>query len=420
MKTKISNTLIILLAAVGVILGFSVICQGYSKILPNSPCTPALPYAAEADHLSGAACVQMVLNSCPSLTNRHYNSQTDIYARIQGHNIEPTIWFSDPRGIKDTLMDPILLPCGNWSVHAHTNKTQVLGDMLYYMKIMNYLTPVNIGSSEHWVIVMGYHTDVEPLNTTTTLTLMNIFIYDPLPGNPAALMISGATWLTDSNYWGVPYTNPASTNWNNKYIAVIEPPTMSIGIRAPKLMREGPILPLAELKKRFQQWQRELRTTEVAGPLEILNKPQPIGDPILVDAGRYKYYIVPFENRQIVAIFNAYDGSFEEIGYFNQAMPFIVDRDAIQKRVSEALKAFRVKSVKFAAAEFKYFEDLATNGRYSPAWKVNAAVTDVAGKKLQLTFGVSSAGKILQGLETLRVTEIIKRKPQRYIIKQRQ
>jgi len=410
MKMKFKH--IFLVGLVVVLLHFvsPTTCEAYSLMLPTTPCTPALPYMGDADHYSGPACIQMIFNGCPDVGSRHLHTQADLYSLILLHNTEPTEWFSDPNGIRGTLMDSTIPRCGNWVDLSNTNKATVLGQMLYYMKA-GYFTPVSIGNGEHWVTVIGYHTDVEPTSTSTTVTLLNIFFYDPLPGNPTpSAWVTGTLWVNGSDYWGVPHSKPGSS-WDNKYIAVIEPPHVRITVKVAKWIREGRILPTERIKESFDRWIRYAREKELArGPFEILSKPVRIKEPILVKAKEYSYYLVPFADERLVAIFNAYTAEFEEFRQFKRPQRFILNSEEIYGNIKESLRMYRVRDVRMIKAEFQYDPKEAVTGRFSPTWKVQTRIKDFRGRTRELAMILNSDGQILKGLEKFPIPIIPREK----------
>ncbi len=376
----------------------------YSLMLPDIQPDTTLPYVAEQDHYSGPACVQMSLNSCPAVAARHYNSQDDIYNSIVLHNSEPTLWFSSPAGVRGALSDPALLPCGHWSDYSNTDKLTALGKMLYYMDTQKYLMPVAVGDGniEHWVDVIGFQTDVKP-PFSGAITLQNIFFYDPLPGNPSSVWVSGTTWLSSSSYWGVPMNKPGSA-WHNKYIAIIEPPKAKIKVRALKWVMEGKILPVEKIERYFSDWLRKAREERLARKsFEVLKGDIRIEKPILVKAETYSYYLIPFKDSRLAAIFNAYDGSFEELRYFKHQQKYTIDMEAINSTLRKKLRAYKSEIVKTATPELRYKPALAPIGRFSPVWEIQAEVRDERGKTLTLPISLNIGGEVISGLERLRI-----------------
>lgn len=382
----------------------------YFLMLPIMPPSPPFPYTAEKDHYSGPACVQMILNSCPDIAERNFHSQDDIYSSILAHNIEPSIWFSDPKGIEGALEDSIFSPCGNWVDYSNTDKNYVLGKMLYYLKAQQYLTPVSVGENERWVVVFGYETDVEPSSPSSSVTLLNVFYYDPIPGSQAYGWKSGTAWLNTVDCWGVPLNKPGSS-WHNKYIAVIEPPEVSIKVIVRRWVLKGRILPLERIEQYFRRWLNYVRQKELArGPFEILSKDVKAEKPILVKTPKYSYYLVPFKDRRLAAIFNAYDGSFEEFRYFQKPRRYTVDRKIIKNRLSDILRTYKAEVTEIQAPSPLYDPELALAGRFSPTWQVQAIVKDARGISHKLLISVDDAGKVVRGLKKIKEVLVPKRK----------
>ena len=118
---------------------------------------------------------------------------------------------------------------------------------------------------------------------------------------------------------GVPLNKPGSA-WHNKYIAIIEPPKAKITVRAPKWLLKGNILPMEKIERNFSDWLRKAREIRLARKsFEVLKGDIRTEKPILVKADTYSYYLIPFKDSRLAAIFNAYDGSFER----TQVLPSI-------------------------------------------------------------------------------------------------
>lgn len=394
--------ILLMIMAVGLSpLMFTATAVAYSLMLPDTPCDPPLCYTAEADHYSGPACVQMVLNACPDPSARHYNDQDDIYTSILSHNAEPTMWFSDPSGVEGALEDPVFSPCGNWVDYSSMDNNYVLGKMFYWMKTTRYLSPASVGSSEHWVTIVGYHTDVEP-PYSGPVTLIDIFFCDPLPGNQSSVWVSGTLWLNNPEYWGVPLNKPGSS-WHNKYIAIIEPPGARPRVIVPRWILEGRILPVETIERYLYRWLEEVREKQLAqGPFKILQEDIRIDRPILVKTPKYSYYLIPFRNRRLAAIFNAYNGSFEEFRYFQKPQRYIIDPTTINTRLRKTLRAYQAEIIKISTLELRYDPELALVGRFSPIWEVQAVVRDAKGKDHELPISLNIGGEVISGLERLR------------------
>jgi len=373
----------------------------YSVLLPDVQPSPSLPYVAEKDHYSGPAGIQMILNSCPNTAARHYHDQDNIYISIMLHNAEPATWFSDPSGIKGVLEDTAFSPCGHWVDYSNTNKHHVLGKMLYYMKTQRYLTPVSIGSTERWVAVIGYQTDVEP-PYSGPVTLQNIFFYDPLPGNPSYGWVTGTVWLSDSVYWGVPLSKTGSS-WHGKYIAIIEPPEAGPMVRVFKRILRGPILPPERIERYFYyRWLGEARKEIPAqGPFRIIHEDFGIERPILVKTPDYSYYLMFFKDHRLAAIFNAYDGSFEELRYFERPQRYVTESKVVRSILSKALRQYKAEVVEMSTPEIRYDQELPGADRFSPRWEVRAVVRDARGTVRRVPVSVSATGQLTSSLDEL-------------------
>jgi hypothetical protein len=404
MKTK--HFVFTILVVVGLYLALPTACGAYSVLLPDVMPPEPLPYISTADHYNGAACVQMALNTCPNIAARIYHpDQDELYDWILFHDTEVGLWFSNPEGLRVALMDPFLTPCGNWVDYSNTDRNTVIGAMLYWLDNSRYLVPVSITDSEKWVAVCGFHSDDPPTSTAYNINLNYIYFYDPTPPGGAApyVIVSSDAWETLNDYWGQPHNKPGSV-WNNQYIAIIEPPPVNIKVRIPEWVWQGPILPVEDIKKAFYRWLEELRSERIdRGPFKMLAKSHEIGKPFLVDAGKYKYYIVPFKDSRLVATFNAYNGRFQEFRSFKQPQNYILDPKTIRKNLAKTFEKYKTKNFKIQKPQFKYRSALAQTGRFSPTWQAAASVTDFYGKKHELTVSLNSAGHVTKGLETLHI-----------------
>ncbi len=362
---------------------------------------PCVPCPAEADHYDGAACVQMAIKNCSPPSTA---TQEQIFNRIQAHNTEPTLWFGDPNGIRGALGDPLLSPCGHWAVGEAPSpglatKEALLGMVLYWMEQNKYLTPVCIAGEEHWVVIVGLVTTVNP---DSSVTITNVLLYDPRPGVSGFDMPNASDWFGDPNYWGSPLTKTGSA-WNGKYVAVYEPPPTGPKIVIPKRILEGPILPPREILRHVHMWLEEIRGSELArGPLEVLQRDIKPKAPVLVNAGRYSYYLVAFDDSRLAAVFNAYDGSFEQIRYFDEPQRLVPDHSAFNERLREALGVRGAKVVEIERPELRYDPEAAPLGRLSPTWEARATVRDARGVDYGVSVSLNAVEGPIRGLERIQ------------------
>jgi hypothetical protein len=380
---------------------------GFTLLLPDVPeglCEgfAGPPYTALADHYGGAACIQMALNACPSVAQRACHAQSDLYGDILLRNSEPLAWFSDPAGIAGTLSDPALAPCGHWVDYSNTDKAVALGKMLYYMRTQRYFTPVSIGTSEHWVDVIGYETDIEP-PFSGTVTLQNIFFYDPLPGSPSLGWVSGNTWLGvppgSTGYWADPLSLAGSA-WNGKYLAIIEPPRASVVVKIPRWTRERPQPPEVVLES-VRRWLEEIRERRVIPPgFELLGRDLEVRRPVLVKAEQ-PYYLVHFDDQRLAAAFSA-GGSFEELRLFRQPRKGLVSGDAVVERAVKTVQERGLMVVERGRPELVFRPGLSPLGRVEPVWEVSLRMVGRSGEERRETLRADLGGEIQVGLGPLR------------------
>lgn len=399
------------LAVLAISLAFPTASGAYERILPIVPPPapfpggPLLPYEMISDLHSGPACIQMTLNSCPKIAQRKYHeNQKDLLELISDNNPEPGMWFSSPAGMLAALMEPSLSPCGSWIDSSNSNRETAINELVYYMEKYRYLSPVSISKKEYWVAVCGFVTDKDPTTGTPQkpAILESIYWYDPKPGGEEGYNItSGALWKSLDEFWGVPHDKLGS-RWHNKYIAIVEPPQAEVHITIPEWKKEGPILAVEHIETKFYRWLEKVKSENLAiGPFKSLARTQKMGTPLLVNAGEYQYYIVPFKNRRMAAIFNAYSGEFEEFRQFRQPLKYVMDPKRIRQNLKKTLGKYKVKNIDIKAPEFKYRRNLASVRRFSPTWQVKANVTDINGKKHTLDVVLDNAGQVFRGLDVL-------------------
>ena len=401
----------------------------HKLMLPKQ--APSKPWPTELeDHQGGAASVQMALNACPTVADREYLELGTIQTSINGFNrlSEPKPgWFSDPSGIRGALEDPAFKSCGYWLDKSGTNNLQVLGDVLYNMNQYQYLTPVSIGTGEHWVVVYGFETDVAPTPATPTSankidpSKTTIYYFDPIGSlDPKAKiqahgMVTGKAWLrAGAGYWGDPLSkkddNGNRSAWDGHYLAVVEPPkTKSFEFSAPVWIHDRQLLEADTIAGAFWEWlgaEREAAAAALAdgggglgrGLFELLEKAEPAesGMPLLVDAGEYSYYLVPFKDPRLTAVFNAYDGSFEELRSFPEQRSAMLD----SWHAAQAFEGVLAEMPSLDSSELKLVHrpELGTAGRAAPVWELEAQITG-SERPVRLHLGVR--GEVLTDLGSL-------------------
>lgn len=371
-----------------------------------------LPYPADRDYFSGPASVQMALNTCPTTANRICIGQTTIYGVIQTYNTEVSLgWYCDPKGMEAALEETVVYSTdGTWSDYSNTNKNDALVSMLYWMDRKQYLAMASIGSYEHWVAVAGFSiagTSSPP--SSGTVNLQWLCFHDPLASNPSSCVVSGNTWLTDTAYWGVSHNRPGSA-WDGKYITIVEPPPVNVRIITQRPLRRGRILTPEAAGRKLLAWLAKMKETK--GCTSCILRLDQLKEfrmkrPVLVSAQKYGYYLISAEHpSRLVAVVNAYDGSVEEIRYFEREQRYIVDPGDIRSILKETFAQYKVKLIKTSRPRLVYRPELTQLGRCSPTWEVQAVVRDAKDRKLQLPISLNPAGQIISGMKKFKEVRI--------------
>jgi len=331
----------------------------------------------------------MTLEGYPGAVD-HPFTQTHIWNRIGVHQNDPgAVWATDPDGLRDTLMELGGGPGVSWSIFANTNAQSLMHSVTFWMNRRHFPTPVLVdpggssyGSFQHWVMVEGFITDVNP-ETNSTVDLQFIDIVDPW-SPPCATntaggvrqTISGATWFT--TYWGTPGNYPAS-KWHGNYVAVVEPPVREGLAKAKRQVQEGKLISPEEAVRFALKWYEELGF-EKRPAYQGLRGTAPL-EPLLVNQEKNGYYLVPFGYRegqlsQGALLVNAYSGEFEEIGVFQRPITYL-DRDRAiglglcfsctgkEERLADAKERREMVN-----AELVFRTSAQTQSRFMPVWSV--------------------------------------------------
>lgn len=161
---------------------------------------------------------------------------------------------------------------------------------------------------------------------------------------------------------------------------------------------------MEKIERNFSDWLRKAREGRLLRKsFEVLKGDIRTEKPILVKADTYSYYLIPFKDSRLAAIFNAYDGSFEELRYFKHQQKYIIDMEAINNTLRKKLRAYKGEIIKTATPELRYKPSLAPAGRFSPIWEIQAEVRDERGETLTLPIFLNIGGDVISGLERLRI-----------------
>jgi hypothetical protein len=334
----------------------------------------------------GAASGQMTRNGYPNAADRLFYIQSDVWNMIQARNSTNPAdagWATDPIGLNATLQ-AMNNPAGvHWVVFADASRDTVLFDTLFWMNIRQYPSPVLINQGGHWVVIVGWVTDVEPVGGSAP-NLQSITVNDPEPHN-----VGTVSTFTGSQWFGGPWNGSViyAGTWLNKYVAVVEPPIQKGRIRVERVSRTGTrLLSSAQALSRARKIASELKPEEQVRHAIFIHRMEPL-EPMLVreDApgGRARrvphYYIVPFGlpddrtdrgSRQVrgAILVNAYTGALEEITSFGAPIRYL-PRDEALDVVASALRSSRAR-LKNAQATLMFAPGDITHIRAYPFWRI--------------------------------------------------
>lgn len=310
-------------------------------------------YGQEECCWCGAASGQMIMDGYPNPFNNIWYPQGQIWNTIQDNNSTDPVdqnqnWCTDPQGLCETmrLLNPPPWP-GDWNVVANPNRNEAAMEFLYYMNMNHYPVATLINLGGHWVVIVGYKTNIEPVGGSNPV-LQEITIYDPEPHNVGTeITIDAATWY--DTYWAGPvqYTG----TWHGQYVSVIEPPVIKGAVEVKMVERIGKeIIPPEEAIKYAKKWIEELGLYKKPSYAILqrsgVNNLQPILVREEIKPGLEKekevpyYYIVPFGFEyeigacgiglaRVCVIVNAYTGRFEEIGAFGKPVRYLPEEEVI-------------------------------------------------------------------------------------------
>jgi hypothetical protein len=334
----------------------------------------------------GAAAGQMSRNGYPNAADRLFYVQSDVWNMIQARNSTApgdANWATDAHGLTATLQD-MSNPAGvHWVEFSDANRNTVLFDILFWMNVRGYPSPVLINQGGHWVVIVGWVTDIEPLSGSSP-TLQSITVNDPEPHNVGTLStFTGAQWFGGPWNGAVIY----SGTWLGKYVAVVEPPIEKGRVRVERVDRVGTrVISAQEAVERARGILLELDRNDQPGHAALLRRAEPL-EPLLVreeaPGSRARnvpqYYIVPFGlpdelhergSRQVrgSVLVNAFTGSLEEITTFGAPIRYLSQDEALDVVAS----AFRGSPdrMKNAEASLMFAPGDISHIRAYPFWRV--------------------------------------------------
>lgn len=342
-------------------------------------------YGQEKNIWCGAACGQMIMNGYPNPSDRKYFQQQNVWNNIQTYNKagEPGNWATDPQGLRDTMRNLNPPPGGTWNIHANATRNTVMFDILYWMNRNSYPVATLVNQGQHWVVIVGYETDIVP-NQGTSPTLNKVTINDPWPVNQGATStVTGNKWY--SSYWNGAVTYDPNGTWEGKYVAVIEPPISSGDVIIETVARIGTeMITPEEAVALANYYIIELGLGEMEPYSMLLSEDTVNLDPFLVreeieigmPAGEEVpyYYIVPYGYNyeipqiRVSILVNAFTGDFEEVGAFGEPVGYLSEEDAINIAAIEL--ELTPQEMEQAQAILLFTPSAITHIGIYPFWKV--------------------------------------------------
>jgi hypothetical protein len=346
----------------------------------------------------------MARNGYPNPADRLFYAQVDVWNTIQVNNSTAPAdsgWATDPHGLTGCLQSLSNPPGVHWVEFANSSRDTVLFDILYWMDQRSYPCPVLINQGGHWVVIVGYVTDVQPLAGSSPL-LQTISVHDPEPHNVGTnSTFSAAQWFGGPWNGSVIYTG----TWLNQYVAVIEPPMSKGKVRVRRVKRTGrKLLSPEQALVYVRRWVEELGLSRQVKYSLLTREDVTAGKPLLVREGVGRserknsphYYIVPYGFRHELAeegsrltracvLVNAYTGAFEEITTFGKPIRYLSQEEALAI-VAAALRRDSA-DLKRAEATLMFQPGDITHIRSYPFWRVTLGKRTVYVDQLGKLYG---------------------------------
>jgi Papain-like cysteine protease AvrRpt2 len=343
-------------------------------------------YGQEQCTWCGAASGQMARNGYPNAADRLFYTQLSLWNTIQANNSTAAAdagWATDPHGLTACLQSLSNPPGVHWVEFANASRDTLLFQILYWMNRREFPSPVLVNQGGHWIVIVGFVTDVEPVSGSTP-TLQTITVHDPEPHNVGtATTQSAAQWY--AGYWNGAIIY--SGTWLNEYVAVVEPPIRPGNARVKQVKRTGTrLLSASQAIEAARRSIAELKLAE-QGRYSLLARPdvEPLEPMVVRDqppGSRARnvphYYIVPFgfeEERheggsrlaRVCVLVNAYSGAFEEVTAFGRPIRYLTEQEALRVVAS----ALHTSAERLEAEATLMFEpsDI-THVRTYPFWRI--------------------------------------------------
>jgi hypothetical protein len=361
-------------------------------------------YGQEMCYWCGPASAQMSRNGYPDPADRLYYTQTALWNTIQTYNStlpQDSDWATDPQGLAGCLQNLANPAVVDWVQSANASRDAVLFFMLYWMNIEHYPSPVLVNQGGHWVVVVGWETDIEPTGGTSP-TLQQIHYFDPEPHN-----VGTDTTMTAAQWYAGPWNGPVSYSgtWLNQYVAIVEPPKPTGKARVKmvrrtgtKLLREEAAVAAARRAIAQQRLAERPKYSLLAGKTVATHPPLLVREQQAGSRAQRvpHYYIVPFGIRgeqaerggplvRIAVLVNAYTGALEEVTAFGQPIRYLTREEALDA-VAAAMRLER-RRMRDAEATLMFQPGDITHIRAYPFWQVKVGRRLVYVDQLGVIYG---------------------------------
>jgi hypothetical protein len=343
-------------------------------------------YGQQMCYWCGAASAEMARNGYPNPADRVYYTQQNLWNIIQLYNSTApgdSGWATDPHGLQGCLQSLSSAPV-DWVEFDNVSRDAVLFFMLYWMNRERFPSPVLVNQGGHWVVVVGWETDIEPVSGSNP-TLEQIHYFDPEPHNVGTdTTITGAQWYAGPWNGAVVY----SGTWQNQYVAIVEPPAPKGEAKVNSVSRTGDrLLTPDEALGSARRWIDERRLSAAPQYNVLAHRDAEAHTPLLVrDEPRVReservpyYYIVPFGFRnekegagrplvRACVLVNGYTGAFEEVTSFGRPVRYLTREEALT--IVAAAMRVEVDALKYADATLMFQAGEITHVRTFPFWRV--------------------------------------------------
>lgn len=205
-------------------------------------------HTQDTSYYCGAACAMMVLSEIG--VSYADLDQDDLYTSNHDHNVQPG-WYSDPYGVRFTLMDRKPASFANsFVVYKPTTEAEGTRKIVYTLQHYQVSPIVMVYGCAHWIVVRGVQTDVDP-GGGGPYVVEGFWVNNPVwednePHGAGDVCGGGgahgveAQWVSYADWQATYFTGCAydSGNGTLQYISVCDPDTPTIAEpRAPKRER---------------------------------------------------------------------------------------------------------------------------------------------------------------------------------------